>query len=242
MGKIRINTRLIASLSRVLRLTHREVSDAAHIPLGTWYRLIKAPEDISVQQLLGIANGLYIPVRRFFSEGKTDIVGTREDYITDSTRYQQCYYDSDAVRAVVGPGTSITWRRVGEVVDMHYTRASESLLAERPVPVARVLTFADAFGFSPFQFIVDPNPERKAGGRTSAARRADDALRDEIAELRQQIAALNTTVTTLTDKYTALLDAHNTLARRISVNIEHIQDSHLSIAAEPTGGYGESEK
>lgn len=225
MRQIQLNTKLIASLPQVLHKTHREVSDAAHIPLGTWYRLIKAPEKINVQQLLGIANGLNIPARRLFSEGKTDVIGHREDYITDSSCYQQCDYDSDAVRAVVGRGKAISWKKVGEVVDMHYTRASESLQAKdpkRPLPVARVLTFADAFGFSPFQFIVDPNPERKTACRTSAARCNDYALLDEIADLRRQIASINAAVTTLSDKYATLLSAHKTLAQSIGVNIEHI--------------------
>ena len=81
--KIRFNTQLISSLGSVLHMSAAEMMDAVSIPSTTWYRLLKTPADITIQQLLAIANGLHIPVRHFFSEGAVSIIGHREEYVTE---------------------------------------------------------------------------------------------------------------------------------------------------------------
>jgi len=64
------------------------------------------------------------------------------------------------------------------------------------------------------------------------------ALREQITDHNQLMRATRQQADDLTKKYSDLLQAHNTLLRRINVNIEHFQDSQLSIAAEAMGEYG----
>lgn len=94
---------------------------------------------------------------------------------------------------------------------------------------------------------------------TSSLINAALAAKDEtIMSLRRELKAKDATISILHDqlidrtslmrstqqhandiasKYEALLREHHTLLHRISVNIEHFQDSHLSIAAEPASPY-----
>lgn len=64
------------------------------------------------------------------------------------------------------------------------------------------------------------------------------ALREQITDHNQLMRATRQQADDLTKKYSDLLQAHNTLLHRINVNIEHFQDSQLSIAAETMGEYG----
>lgn len=64
------------------------------------------------------------------------------------------------------------------------------------------------------------------------------ALREQITDRNQLMQTIQQQADDLTKKYSDLLQAHNTLLHRINVNIEHFQDSQLSIAAESMGGYG----
>lgn len=64
------------------------------------------------------------------------------------------------------------------------------------------------------------------------------ALREQIADRNQLMQTTRQQADDLTKKYSDLLQAHNTLLHRINVNIEHFQDSQLSIAAETMGEYG----
>lgn len=64
------------------------------------------------------------------------------------------------------------------------------------------------------------------------------ALREQITDHNQIMRTTRQQADDLTKKYSDLLQAHNTLLHRINVNIEHFQDSQLSIAAESMGEYG----
>ena len=96
----RLNVRLISSLGNVIIMSAAEMMAAASIATTTWYAIMQKPEGITVQQLLAIANGLHIPVRRFFSFGRTDYIGRRADYIMEP--YQPCRYDAAPRRAQHG--------------------------------------------------------------------------------------------------------------------------------------------
>lgn len=226
--KTKLNTHLLSTLPRVMRMTNNEVSDASGISIACWYRLLKAPEKITVQQLLGLANGLLVPVSRFFSPGRGDITDRREDYVM-KTGYQNCYYDSDAVRRRIGEGTATSWREAADAVGMHWTNVSASLLAVSRTPVTRLLALCETFGFDPFDFLVDPNrdPGRRHG--TAADGRRFDELTEEVAGLRRDVKALAETVAGLTKKYEDLLEAHRILLDRFN---EHVEDGFGGVAAE----------
>jgi len=223
--KAKLNIHLLSTLPRVLRMTHNEVADASGISIACWYRIIKAPDRITVQQLLGLANGLYVPVTRFFSFGRTDVVGVREDYVMH-TNYRRCYYDSDAVQRRIGEGTATSWRKAAEAVGMHWTNVSSSLLAESRTPVTRLLVLCEAFDFNLFEFIVDPNRDQKPARH--GADGADSELRKEISDLRRQVSELQSTIDGLVRKHEDLLERYNTLEASIR---EHLGDRRQALTA-----------
>ena len=232
--KAKLNTHLLSTLPRVLRMTNDEVAAASGISIAQWYRLVKHPEKLTIQQLLDLANGLQIPVSRFFSTGKADVVGMREDYVINS-EYQKCYYDSDAVSKKVGKGTATSWREAAAAVGMHWTNVAASLLAVSRTPVSRLLVLCDTFNFNLFEFLIDPNKDVKS---TKHKGGSDAALRADIAALNGRIDSLNATVSDMTEKYAALLERHNKLLERFNNLERSFRDytgGQMLMAAEPDG-------
>lgn len=210
--KTKLNIQLLTTLPRVLRMTHNEVSEASGISIACWYRIAKNPEKITVQQLLGLSNGIHIPVSCFFSSDKACLIGVREDYILQD--YQNCYYDSEAVRRRIGEGSTTSWRKAAEAVGMHWTNVSSSLLAVSRTPVVRLLALCEAFNFNLFDFLIDPNknPKHRRANRQHASQDGDDAaLHQEIATLHQEIDKLDAAVDDLTKKFQSMLERHNRL-------------------------------
>lgn len=211
---IRLNTLLIKSLSNVLLLSPVRMINDTGIANSTWYYIMEKPEGISIQQLLSFANGLHIPVRRFFSLGKTDVIGKREDYITEP--YNECRYDDAALQQLINASTSATWQKAAKAIGMSRSRLRDSLLAVTRTPVERFLKVCEAFDINPFTILIDPNPEptkQSSAPRGSAARK-ELSLLAEVAALTDKLANLNATVADITAKYDNLLRRHNELLNR----------------------------
>jgi len=224
---IRLNTKLIKNLSKVLYMPAAEIVAVTGMNRSTWYRIAESPQIITVQQLLLVANSLHVPVRRFFSTDRTDIVGKREDYITEL--YEECAYDADMLQSTVDARPDISWQQAADATGVTRDNLRMSLLAVTHTPVVRFLKACEAWGIDPFTILTDPNPEPVK--ETSKAKKQAD-LRAEISELRKDIRALSETVGELTRKYEALTKKHDALARRVSVNFENVNGSHISIAAD----------
>ena len=153
---IRINTALLSALGRVLGMNNADLMEATGIRNATWYRIMGHPDEITVQQLISIANGLCVPVRRFFSFGDTDMVGSKDDYVLN--QYQSCYYDGDAILNLVNTSSVATWMDVAKELGMTRANLRHSLLLDTRLPVARFLSTCEYLGLDPFLVIVDPNP------------------------------------------------------------------------------------
>lgn len=229
MDTIRLNAKLIASLGEAKFLSVGEMIDATINNKSTWYRILKTPEKITLQQLLAIANGLHIPVRRFFlTDGKEAVVKRCEDYIVDD--YQPCGYDADALRRMVESRHDATWQKAAAATGITRDNLKNSLLAVRRTPVTRFLDACQALKIDPFTILLDPNPEPKPKGRRAPT--ADSPLHAEVKLLRRDLESLNRVVDDLKQKYESLLRDHEALVRRISVNIENINNSSVSIATD----------
>lgn len=233
MKNVRLNTKLISSLNSVLNMRSAELIVTSNIKNSTYYRIMQTPIVITIQQLLALSNSLHIPVRRFFSTEKTDVIGLRDDYIVES--YLPCYYDGEALQQLVSNRSDATWRKAAKATGMSYYRLKNSVIGETRTPVTRFLTVCEAFGIDPFTILIDPNPELKIKTRRT---NGSDQLRDEINGLREDIRNLHATVADLRSKYEALLAEHSAMDRRIkanTVNIESIgtiNGGHVGIAAE----------
>lgn len=152
---IQLNEPLLQNLPQVLGLSHVDVATAAGIASTTWYRLIKEPQKVTVQQLLNLSNGLHIPVRRFFCRQSVDI-GKCDDYVVNYG-YKTCYYDSDAVRKSIKEKTTISWRAAADATGINVFRLKESLFVVHRLPVVRLIIICDSFDLNLFNYLVDPN-------------------------------------------------------------------------------------
>ena len=153
---LQLNVDLFKDLAGALRMTYKEISSQSNISMTTLYRIIETPSKISVQQLIDLANGLRVPVSRFFSKDSKEAVGEREDYI-NFNHYKLCFYDKSAMQKVIDSNTVSSYREIASVVGLHPNRVKESLLAEHRLPVTRLLTFCDGLKLDFFNFVIDPN-------------------------------------------------------------------------------------
>ena len=236
MKTVRLNTKLLTSLSEVLDMQPAKMIAATTIAPPTWYYVMKHVENITVQQLLLIANGLKIPVRRFFSTDKVDIIGKRDEYIAE--QYIPCYYNADALQHAVDTQTNATWKKGAKAAGMTYDNLKKSVLAIRRLPVERFLKVCSAFDIDPFTALIDNNPEAKKAKRNAAGSKRDEetaSLREDIRSLHEDIRKLGDTVAELVEKYKDLMKAHDALARRVNinnVNIDTVSGHFIGIAAE----------
>ena len=229
METFRLNTRLLTSLSNILFMPSAEIREATNIATTTWYNIMRQPTGITIQQLLSIANGLHVPVRRFFSTDKADIIGRREDYITEP--YQLCHYDEAALHEFVqNRATTATWKKAADATGMSYSRLRNSLLAITRTPVTRFLTVCNVFEIDPFAILIDPNPDLLTKKDKRQPTSPNTALRGEIDTLRKDIDTLNDTIANLKEKYEQLLQAHQLLQNHVNAGIN---GSNIGIAAEP---------
>lgn len=65
------------------------------------------------------------------------------------------------------------------------------------------------------------------------------SMREQLAAMEQRCNRLEERCSKVEEQYKTLLAAHDTLARRVSVSIDTINNSYLSIAAESQPDYGE---
>lgn len=224
MDKVRLNIQLINSLADALYVSPTEIISASGIANSTWYRIMQQPDTITIQHLLGIANGMHIPVRRFFYTGHTLIVGHRDDYIADP--YHECRYDADALQEFVSNTDSATWMQAAKEIGVTRDNLRNSLLGTRRTPVIRFLNVCNIFGINPFTVLVDPNPET-----TKADRKAvPSSMRAEIDALRKEVSTLSHSVSELTEQYQHLLAQHEALLREFRA---YRGDNNTHMAAEP---------
>lgn len=185
----RLNTPLISSLGRVLGMTNTELMEATGIMNATWYRIMGHPDQITVQQLLSIANGLCIPVFRFFSNGDTDIIGRKNDYIENP--YKPCYYDGGVLPDLVNSCSTATWQDVANMLGMSRTNLRNSLLSVTRLPVERFLKACEAFEIDPFFVIVDQNPQYvNIGGKNVVTTALKFNTQSEFATMKSELAEL----------------------------------------------------
>ena len=238
---LRLNTTLITSLGRVLGITNTELMEATGIMNATWYRIMGHPDQITVQQLISIANGLRIPVKRFFSIEDTDMVGNKDDYIENP--YKPCLYDTKKLLHLIDTCAVATWQDVANTLGISRSNLRNSLLLVTRLPLDRFLTSCEFFGIDPFCVIIDPNPlHNNQRGRSnvmetmqeyatiqhdiSAIQREMAIFRAELINIRRDIAGLSKKIDMIVDAYckknTAPKEAKRTaaMARKIAKEIQ----------------------
>lgn len=217
---LQLNTTLITSLGLVLGKTNAELMEATGVSNATWYRIMGHPDEITVQQLISIANGLCIPVFRFFSIDGVNVIGNKKDYIENP--YKPCYYDAEALQALINTRSAAIWQDVANSLGITRTNLRNSLLSYTRLPVARFLAACDAFDIVPFLVIVDQNPQYIVRGGEKVATtalgytniefdttRTDfDSIRIELAEVKGELERVRRDIAELGEKIDLVLGAN----------------------------------
>lgn len=215
MKTLLLNIKLLNSLSNVLGVSPAELRNATGISNGTWYRIMSKPDGVTVQQLLSIANGLHIPVSRFFTDGEVIVVGRREDYVTEP--YLECYYDEAKLHSLVSHRPEATWKAAAKHLGMSRQYARDSLMAVTRTPITRFLGICHVFGIYPFDILIDPN--QTSGGQTAGHRVAFGGspaeLSATLSKMQKKMQLLSDAVDNLTAKYETLLQDNRALHRRL---------------------------
>ncbi len=243
MKNIRLNAELVKNICSLFPQPRADVIKATGIPPSTFYDMKKNTGDITIGQILSIANGLHIPVRRLFSVGNETFVGQKEDYVAEP--YLTCSYNEKGIEEYINTHRKATWKAASQAVGMTWQGLRESLLSGRRFPVARFLSICNRLNIDPFSILIDPNPEKKKSRRAAVPVASPSAAvpvaspyaavpvasptgtLPDIAALNKRMAALETTVSELKSKYESLLESHKELLRRVQVNIDTISGSYI---------------
>lgn len=213
---LRLNTALLLSLGRVLDMTNMELMQVTGIKNATWYRIMGNPDEITVQQLISIANGLTIPVRRFFSHDDNDVVGGKETYRVNP--YKPCFYFGKNLLNLVNTQSTATWQDVASELGLSRSNLRNSLLSVTRLPLNRFLTACELFDIDPFCVIVDPNPlHDNPKGREkllttthglSSIQSYFATIQNELTNFRTEILMARHDIAVLGNKVDAILEDH----------------------------------
>lgn len=231
MDNVRLNTMLLKNLSDILGMPVMKILDATGIVVSTWYNIQQHTEMISVQQLLAIANGLHIPVRRFFMEtsSRVKVVGCREDYVVYP--YMECYYDAAKLNYFVEAQQS-SWQKVADDMGKNKQRLCESLLSYRRTPLNRFLEVCHLLGINPFDVLIDPNPEAARKPVSTKAQKSLGQVEMEVNDLKTKMRTQQQTIDDLQEKLDNLMTAHKMLLNRFN---NHVMGGVGTMAAEDIG-------
>lgn len=213
---LRLNTNLFPSLGRVLDMSNTELMKATGIKNATWYRIMGHPDEITVQQLIAIANRLCIPVRRFFLFDNANMVGSKDDYIENP--YKPCHYDTKNLLHLINTRAVATLQDVADTLGITRSNLRNSLVLATRLPLERFLTACEYFGIDPFCVIIDPNPlhvdqrERMnllATKQEYAAIQHDiSIIQRELTIFRAEIINVRRDIAGLSKKIDMFIDAH----------------------------------
>lgn len=213
---IRLNINLFPALGRVLGMSNTELMEATGIKNATWYRIMGHPDEITVQQLISIANRLCIPVRRFFLYDETNMVGIKDDYIENP--YKPCHYDTKNLIHLIDTRAVATWQDVADTLGITRSNLRNSLLLATRLPLGRFLRACEYFGIDPFCVIIDPNPLRVdqrermnllATKQEYATIQHDiSIIQRELAVFRAEIMNVRRDIARLDKKIDMFIDAH----------------------------------
>ena len=213
---IRLNINLFTALGRVLGMSNTELMEATGIKNATWYRIMGHPDEITVQQLITIANRLCIPVRRFFLFDETNMVGSKDDYIENP--YKPCHYDTKNLIHLIDTRAVATWQDVADTLGITRSNLRNSLVLATRLPLVRFLTACEYFGIDPFCVIIDPNPLRvdqrermnllATKQEYAAIQQNISIIQRELAVFRAEIMNVRRDITVLSKKIDMFIDAH----------------------------------
>lgn len=223
MNKWSFNMSLFSRLSEVLDITGTEIARRCGLRQQVLSRYTTNETVVNVQVLLNLCNALRMPIYYFVSENNNFILPNRESATIPLDDWETVSWNYDAVERIFGDGNNrIQWKEVAEAMNSSAQKPHERFGLKRRFKVTDFFATCNTFNLSPFLFLNDPNrPEVKQRKRPTS-QPSYNALSHRVDILEQDIADL-------TRKFTALLHDHEELAKRVQVNIQNVQNSHIGI-------------
>ena len=247
MTKWTFNFNLFTRLSDVLGISESEIARRCDMKQATLNRYTSGQISLPVSILIEICNHLRMPTYFFITENDFQFIPTREEAIIPKDCWQPVTWNKQIVEVLFGDGPGrIYWRDVARAMGTSAGKPHSRFLMQTRFPVVDFLLACTNLHLSPYKFLIDLNRKNLKNKRTQLPEdpQSDiEQLRIEIASLRADLAQSRHDIEALGEKYTALLQAHKDLARMVNINIHNFNDSHLSIAAEPSAfPYGKKDK
>lgn len=228
MEKWSFNCLLLSHISDALELSEAAIARRCGMTQAVLNRYTRQEIVLSVQVLIKICNTLRIPASFFVSKNANHVIPARGTMTVNPQTWQPVEWDSEAVELTFGD-KRINWKDVAKVMGVTSQRPHDRFLLHTRFPVTDFFKVCNHYEISPFRFLIDNNGEHKEK-RSMSSRKE---FKNEIDRMSKQISRLSDTVADLTKKYEELLEAHNSLAKRVNVNINTINNSYIGIAAEP---------
>ena len=242
MVKYCFNNLLLSKLSDVLDLSVTQIARRCDINQPVLYHYIKGDVELSVQGLIQICNTLRIPSRLFISEDERYIIPNRETATIEVDQWKPITWNEEEVELTFGDGEGkIFWKDVAEVMGVSSQRPHDRFLLRTRFPISDFLLTCTHYKLSPYLFLNDPNqPRRGAKEKKPKTSNTSNSKQPKphhtkstdtptYSELSQRVDALERNFATLNEKYNRLLHEHEELAKRMQVNIQNVQNSHIGI-------------
>lgn len=227
MEKWRFNTPLFSRLSEVMDLTGTEIARRCGLRQQVLSRYTTNERVVSIQVLIKLCNAIRMPIYYFVTEDHSFIIPNRESVTIPLDQWKPVSWNFDNVEKIFGDGEGqINWKDVAEVMGVTSQKPHGRFSLHRRFKVTDFFAACNAFNLSPFLFLNDPNrPDSSKRKR----QKKDRTPPPSYTELSHRIDALEQNIADLTQKYKDLLQAHEALAKRVQVNIQNVQNSHIGI-------------
>lgn len=222
MNKWSFNMPLLERLSDVLDINGTEIARRCGLHQQVLIRYTTNETVINVQVLIKLCNAIRMPIYYFVAENNNFILPNRERATIPLDDWKPVSWNYDAVERTFGDGNGrIQWKDVAVAMHASSQKPHERFSLRRRFKVTDFFTACNAFNLSPFMFLNDPNrPVGKTKRRAAIPSYAElqrrvDTLEHDIADLKQRLATL--------------LHSHEELTKRVNVNIQNVQSSHIGI-------------
>lgn len=235
MVKWSFNSLLLSKLTDVLDLSGNEIANRCKLSQTTLCHYLKGEVEMPVQALMQICNALRMPTRYFLSVNNRHVIPTRETATIEADRWKPITWSLDAVELTFGDGEGkIYWKDVASIMGLTPQKPHERFLLRTRFPINSFLLTCSHFNLSPFIFLKDENQPADIGKAkrqtaTSSSTPTKPRTAPSYAELTRRIDLLEHDIADLKQRLTTLLHRQEELTKRVNVNIQNVQSSHIGI-------------
>lgn len=223
MDKWSFNMPLFKQLSDVLDITGTEIARRCGLHQQVLSRYTTNETVVNIQVLLNLCNAIRMPIYYFVAENNNFVIPNRESATIPLNDWRPVSWNHDAVERTFGDGNNrIRWKDVAVAMNASSQKPHERFSLKRRFKVTDFFATCNAFNLSPFLFLNDPN-------RTEAKQRKRSVTPPSYSTLSHRVDTLEQDIADLKQKLTTLLHDHEELVKRVQVNIQNVQNSHIGI-------------